>query len=477
MKKLIFLFLFISNLAFSQRITWQRDLDFTQRAPRVSGWDFLNDLLVHDTLSAFAFIETDRYNPNAVGYYPTILKINPMNGAILDTIVLRDDTTSFMRCAIDRVRQNIWLTYVLAGDEAAVVYRKINFQGFTLNRRSFSDLTTDSIGGDYIIPAPDGGFYSIGAIGRRIGSVRPIVWQVSRWDSVINRKWVREYPFEYTRGVPTRAEFLPNGNLFVSGYNGGNIQGIEVDTGNGRMLDRKILFSHPRGFEWTNLEVQRTPFGYAVSALEATNATDTSFFYANINHNGRMIRGGFSGNNRTMVYPMSDSTCWSLFYQSGGIPTFTFQKFDSNGVVLHSILLSSVYERYLKSAGYFTNGSAIFGGGGDDFQRGEYLYFCKIDSIGTPYNPIYPPVGPVLTSSQKQNQEPNLQVYPNPFTNTLRLSHKGTAQLLDVHGRIILAQPVEAGEELKVSNLPKGMYLLRLQSVGGKLYVRKVVRE
>ncbi len=59
----------------------------------------------------------------------------------------------------------------------------------------------------------------------------------------------------------------------------------------------------------------------------------------------------------------------------------------------------------------------------------------------------------------------------------LTLSHKGNAQLLDVHGRVIISQAVEAGEELKVSNLPKGMYLLRLQSVGGKLYVRKVVRE
>ena len=101
----------------------------------------------------------------------------------------------------------------------------------------------------------------------------------------------------------------------------------------------------------------------------------------------------------------------------------------------------------------------------------------KVANFGIPYNPIYPPVGPVLTSNQRQNQEPNLQVYPNPFTNTLRLSHKGNAQLLDVHGRVVISQAVEAGEELKVGNLPKGMYLLRLQSVGGKLYVRKVVRE
>jgi hypothetical protein len=105
------------------------------------------------------------------------------------------------------------------------------------------------------------------------------------------------------------------------------------------------------------------------------------------------------------------------------------------------------------------------------------MYLCKIDNIGRPF---VTGGGPQLVLSNQEKEpeaEPNLQVYPNPFTNTLRLSHKGTAQLLDVHGRVIFSQPVEAGEELKVGNLPKGMYLLRLQSVGGKLYVRKVINE
>ena len=157
-----------------------------------------------------------------------------------------------------------------------------------------------------------------------------------------------------------------------------------------------------------------------------------------------------------------------------------YENIDTNGNVLYSVRLVSptvIRNITISKVQHFSNGSAMFGGGGNDFQRGDFLYFSKIENYGTPYNPIYPPVGPVLTSNQKVNQEPNLQVYPNPFTNTLRLSHKGTAQLLDVHGRVILSQPVEAGEELRVSNLPKGMYLLRLQSVGGKLYVRKVVRE
>jgi hypothetical protein len=483
MKKLTFLFLLISNLAFSQRITWQRELDFTRRSPGIRGLDFLNELLVQDTTTAFAFINTESSNPYSGGYYPVILKINPTNGALIDTIILQDDTASFLTSALNRDRQHIWLSYTLAGDFAAEVYRKVNYMGFTLARRVFDvpTILADSIGGtNKLVPAPDGGFYAIGAMGRTVNNRRVTLWQISRWDSLINRKWVREYAFEYTRGVPTRAEFLPNGNLFVSGYNGSNIQGIEVDTGNGRMLDRKILFSHPRGFEWQFAAIYRHPNGYFLSGREASSADSGGFNgFWNLQEQRRWAR--FRSLNYGNPETMANSTIWAMTSGSATEDNNKYENIDTNGNVLYSVRLVSpsvIRNITISKVQHFSNGSAMFGGGGNDFQRGDFLYFSKIDNYGTPYNPIYPPVGPVLTSNQKQqNQEPNLQVYPNPFTNTLRLSHKGTAQLLDVHGRVILSQPVEAGEELKVSYLPKGMYLLRLQSVGGKFYVRKVVRE
>jgi hypothetical protein len=177
---------------------------------------------------------------------------------------------------------------------------------------------------------------------------------------------------------------------------------------------------------------------------------------------------------------MSDSSVWVARRIQGG--NYQYFRFGSDSTLRIQINLSSNIQNdnsytTIGNVAHFNDQSAIFGGNiQTSTTQGTALYFCKIDSIGTPYNPVYPPVGPVLTSNQK-HQEPNLQVYPNPFTNTLRLSHKGTAQLLDVHGRVALSQPVEAGEELKVANLPKGMYLLRLQSVGGKLYVRKVVKD
>jgi hypothetical protein len=243
------------------------------------------------------------------------------------------------------------------------------------------------------------------------------------------------------------------------------------------MVDRKVLYTHPRNLTWGSGSIYRHPSGYFITARENVQA-DTSSFNGFLNLQGRPLWTRFS---RNIAYgnpvAMADSTIWAIRSGSLSSNNSRYDNLDTNGTILYSVLLANGGGVSIGNAQHLTNGSAIFGGGGNDLQIGQYLYFCKIDSIGIPYNPIYPPVGPVLTSNQRQNQEPNLQVYPNPFTNTLRLSHKGNAQLLDVHGRVILSQPVEAGEELKVGSLPKGMYLLRLQSVGGKLYVRKVVRE
>jgi hypothetical protein len=274
--------------------------------------------------------------------------------------------------------------------------------------------------------------------------------------------------------------------LFVSGYSGREIMGLEIDTANGMALERKLFYTFPNAtVGWQSGKATRTPQGYLIEGINYSQ--DSSTLLALVNDSLRMVWSEIQPtNNKLDLIPMADSSFWYLRAQRRGSTTlnrmdYWYEKVDKNRNVIVSINLNSdsnTVDRRIRSVAHISDGSAIFGGSVTTSSTvGSALYLLKIDRIGTPYNPVYPPVGPVLTSNQKQNQEPNLQVYPNPFTNTLRLSHKGNAQLLDVHGRVILSQPVEAGEELKVGSLPKGMYLLRLQSVGGKLYVRKVVRE
>jgi hypothetical protein len=481
MKKLIsiiVLFWLLPQMGNSQSLQWERvyDLDIE---------DGISNLHLVDTSEFFASAYSDRFRVQApIGFLlkPLLIRFNS-SGYPTDTLVFQD-TTFYQLTTLDRSRKRFWRVFKNQNFPfTQLIFEKNNFRGFTLIRRDFQGVNRiDSLPNTIhkLLPASDGGFYLLGSVTRRIGTQNTEPWQISRFDSLGNRRWVKEYLYTYAFGNPTGGEFLPNGKLFVSGWAGREIYGLEIDTATGNMVNRKVFFTHPANAGWFFSSVHRAADGYIVTGYDSRNSGNNlnRYFFGKYNDTLGLIWGSMSNYSVTFINPMADSTFWlGTKVDSNSI----YQRMGPDSTVLNSIILSTdVGSNYtgVSYSGHFNDQSAIFGGTTQrSTTQGTALYFCKIDSIGTPYNPVYPPVGPVLSSNQKVNQEPNLQVYPNPFTNTLRLSHKGTAQLLDVHGRVIISQPVEAGEELKVGSLPKGMYLLRLQSVGGKLYVRKVVRE
>jgi hypothetical protein len=492
MKKLLSSLLLIWLLPFwgnSQSLQWERIIDFSNNTTTNIEFggtrDNLLDLTMIDSSNILASVYCEKFPIIGSGTFyskPVILMLNS-NGASLDTLIL-EDTISDFKISLDRTRKRIWLAYRTQNyPYTRTVIEKINFRGFTIARRDFQGADRiDSLPANIIklLPSSDGGFYILANRNRRIGNQNTEPWQISRFDSLGNRRWVKEYLYTYAFGYPTNGEFLPNGNLFVNGWAGREIYGIEIDTATGNMVNRKVFFTHPENAGWNYASVVRSPGGYYLAGVESRDVPN-KFIFLRLNDSLQTQWGGFSNTPTEFLNPLADSTVWIYRLTFGGYTRYI--RYNTRGEVLHSYLVSNqvqneTYNTVISAVGHFNDRSAIFGGNiRTPTTQGTALYFCKIDSIGTPYNPIYPPVGPVLSSNQKVNQEPNLQVYPNPFTNTLRLSHKGTAQLLDVHGRVIISQSVEAGEELKVGKLPKGMYLLRLQSVGGKLYVRKVVRE
>ncbi len=485
--------LFWVQITFGQRVVWERTYDHSTGS-NGTGDDIL-EVFLQDTSQFFVRTVTNEFSIRAGSVRrqkPVFFKVNS-SGIILDTLIINDSISGY-QVSLNRVKKHLWLSYNIQNfPYSRRVFHRINFRGFTLARREFprTEPQPDSMPTIFkkLIPAPDGGFYLLAARELTVANQAREHWQVSRWDSSANRRWVKEYVYTYAIGQPEHAEFLSNGNLFVSGYSGREIMGLEIDTANGRAIERKLFYTFPNPtVGWISARAKRTPQGYFLQGGNYSN--DSAGFRALVNDSLRIVWSEWQSVNNTggndEYMPMADSSFWYLRVQRiGGInlirKDYWYEKVDKNRNVIVSIYLNSdsnTIERSINSVAYISDGSAIFGGSVTTRNTiGSALYLLKIDSIGTPYNPIYPPVGPVLTSNQRQNQEPNLQVYPNPFTNTLRLSHKGTAQLLDVQGRVILSQPVEAGEELRVGNLPKGMYLLRLQSVGGKLYVRKVVRE
>jgi hypothetical protein len=417
-------------------------------------------------------------------YKPVVLKHNN-RGLAIDTFVYFDTINSY-EAVVDRNRRQLWMVYHKIGRSQRLVFQRIDLNGRLLQYTALplgGTANLDSMPKAIykVLPASDGGFYIMATTPRTIASQSVTLWQVSRWDSVGQRRWVREFTDQYRNGAPLQAEILPNGELMVSGWKGAEIIALHIDTSSGRQISRKVLFTNPRNFGWYQTVVKKLPDGYLVTGVDFGSPREAVFLKLN-DTLGRVWGGYPNGFFSLSVEVLADSSFWMLQRRPDN---YYYNHYSKDSVLEFSLNLTNYapnmpYTANFKSIGYFSDGSALIGGD-RTFPSGSFsntdLVFMKVANFGTPYNPIYPPVGPVLSSNQRQNQEPNLQVYPNPFTNTLRLSHKGTAQLLDVHGRVILSQPLEAGEELKVGNLSKGMYLLRLQSVGGKLYVRQVVRE
>ncbi len=479
--------LFWVQIAFSQSVVWETRFDFGASPNEDNANDEFIDLNVLDTSIFFSNSRPTRhiiFNGD-VNYKPVVLKHNN-RGVAIDTFVYFDTINSY-QSVVDRNRRQLWMVYYKIGRRKRFVIQRIDVNGRLLQYSAIlpqggvTNLDSMPIDIYKLLPASDGGFYIVATTPRTIASQSVTLWQVSRWDSVGQRRWVNEFTDQFRNGAPSQAEILPNGELMVSGWKGTEIIALHIDTGSGRLISRKVLFTNPRNIGWYQIIVRKLPDGYFVAGADFGNPSQCVFQKLN-DTLGRVWGGYPSGFYGLSVEPLADSSFWMVQRRPDN---YYYERFSKDSVLQFSLNLTNyapnlTYRANFNSVGYFNDGSVVIGGD-RVFPMGSIqnsdLVFMKVANFGTPYNPVYPPVGPVLTSNQKQNQEPNLQVYPNPFTNTLRLSHKGTAQLLDVHGRVILSQPVEAGEELNVGNLPKGMYLLRLQSVGGKLYVRKVVRE
>ncbi|NCX96690.1 MAG: T9SS C-terminal target domain-containing protein [Chitinophagia bacterium] len=332
-----------------------------------------------------------------------------------------------------------------------------------------------------IIPAYDKGVFYIGARGYQYLGNNVQHWHVTKIDSLGRYQWGVSYPSNFRFGEVNHVEYMANGNLLLSGWEGGQPVAKEIDDSTGNLV-RTIRFPNISVGNFLKVKVYQAPERHFIVQGQLSI---NSYYTGRFDSTGTKIWGGVSGYGKDFFNIMADGSFWCTGLVHG-INRYRFLKYSSDSTLIHNIDISSPTNNNAISFNdviFLGDGSAIFGGSAIPPANnqaalfGSAMYLCKIDNIGRPF---VTGGGPQLVLSNKfsqDNNEPNLQVYPNPFTHTLRLSHKGTAQLLDIHGRQVLAKSVEAGEELQVHNLPRGMYLLRLQSVGGKEYTRKVIKQ
>jgi len=86
----------------------------------------------------------------------------------------------------------------------------------------------------------------------------------------------------------------------------------------------------------------------------------------------------------------------------------------------------------------------------------------------------------VITSVNDINDGGDLQIYPNPASDILKISagvEIKSLSLFDIYGHLLTTKDVKNESfELDIRHLSKGLYILRIE-ISGKTYVRKIVKD
>lgn len=114
------------------------------------------------------------------------------------------------------------------------------------------------------------------------------------------------------------------------------------------------------------------------------------------------------------------------------------------------------------------------------FSIGEPIV-SEISGTGLSFNiGFQQPYGDIFTSNAYPEVDA-YQIYPNPFSNVFHFEAKSEIEnfcLFDANGREVYRSLITGTDfEYKVSNLPKGLYQLRVQLLNGKSINSKVIHQ
>ena len=116
---------------------------------------------------------------------------------------------------------------------------------------------------------------------------------------------------------------------------------------------------------------------------------------------------------------------------------------------------------------------------GANIQNLGYHYWCELSMDGNCWNRSYFQGYPIVVP---ENELHNLQVYPNPFTNMLRIMADSPMQhimLYDLYGKLLSDQHLDGLKEVELTELqelPAATYLLQIEFKNGSRTTTKVIR-
>jgi hypothetical protein len=483
----VLLLFIVHNVLVAQSIITSRTIDFSSRANGSIGpFDEGRQIILVDSNTYLSQVGVCKYSYviSSQAYFNPTLLISDSSLNLIDTISF-PDTASTLKVCYDARYKRIWMVSIDLSTYS-LRFRKITLNGEVLVHFFWpSTSNTLLLSGNIqkLYPDDNGGFYMLSSRPTTLNGQNVEPWMVSRFDSTGTVLWQQEYIYNYAYGRPQYLEKLPNGKLFVSGYAGRQIYSIEIDPATGNATNRKVIYNYPaanRG--WSRGHAIRCANGgYFIEAFCPRSVFERDSSYALVAVDSSFHTTWQNYSKYTAISPIAikDTTVWLMKNDSN--ITMSYSHYDFNGSRLHKIILFRAQNfdaNHINDVAHFSNGNAAFiGSTGLSPYTGGALYFCKISRIGVPYNPTYPAWPPIPTSDTTTavasiNNEPALQLYPNPGHATMHVSHTGELFLYNLQGQLVLHRSTQAGDVVSTSSLPSGAYLAHFQTKTGWLTSR-----
>lgn len=295
-------------------------------------------------------------------------------------------------------------------------------------------------------------------------------------------EWGNAYfPPAPVTGIARRAEHMANGHYLVSGTLGRRIYGYEVDTA-GNEIGQKTYYETPSNLIFDEGAV-----------LQAWRKSSLSYgFYINSSNQyvgyfgrhdslGHRIWGGETTGE--LVNNIITNRENSFLISKNG-NSASLSRLTKDSIQLWKVSLSTPgVNRFLYGICFTENDTGIVYGyyrAQSSGNQGEQFYIAKIAGVGTAYDPTHPEDTVTVSAQEKLFRPKDAPVlYPNPVCENFqfsKLTQESVLAMYSIKGEKLFEKPLQPGEKVNATNLPKGIYLYHLQ-MGKKVFTGKMIKE
>lgn len=264
-----------------------------------------------------------------------------------------------------------------------------------------------------------------------------------------------------------------------------NSAGTQIGTGTGATATENVtLSSQAAGTYYIRIIGYNGANSATCYTLTATATTVTSCQSSLDNATNGTISGAatipFNTNVTGLISPSGDIDNYKFVITVGGTATVTLTTLPGDYDL--KILNSAGTQLAISQAGG-TTGESI----ARTYTAGTYyaqVYGYNGANNATSCYTLRVALGTAsVTGEAAQLVSGETKVFPNPASNVLNISipgvvnPKSTAQVMDVNGKAVLTQSISSNQEtINISNLPKGVYMLRIKN-GGKETVSRFSKQ